>query len=85
MTSVLLPVLGIMLVTSEWGQRTAMVTFALEPRRPRVILAKLVTGLVLTLATAAFAITIGLACNLLYAAIQGQPRPGVRPQLPSAS
>jgi len=71
-TSVLLPVLGIMLVTSEWGQRTAMVTFALEPRRPRVILAKLVTGLVLTVATAAFAITIGLVCNLLYAAIQGQ-------------
>ena len=24
----LLPVLGIMLVTSEWSQRTAMVTFA---------------------------------------------------------
>jgi ABC-2 type transport system permease protein len=71
-TSVLLPVLGIMLVTSEWGQRTAMVTFALEPRRPRVILAKLVTGLVLTLVTAAFAVTVGLVCNLLYAAIQGQ-------------
>ncbi len=37
---VLLPVLGIMLVTSEWGQRTAMVTFALEPRRRRVVWAK---------------------------------------------
>ena len=48
MTSVVLPVLGIMLVTSEWGQRTAMVTFALEPRRPLIIAAKLVTGLVLT-------------------------------------
>jgi ABC-type transport system involved in multi-copper enzyme maturation permease subunit len=71
-TSVLLPVLGIMLVTSEWGQRTAMVTFALEPRRPLVILAKLVTGLVLTAATAAFAIAVGLVCNLLYATIQGQ-------------
>src|SRR5215218_2960628 len=43
-TSVLLPVLGIMVVTSEWGQRTAMVTFALEPRRPLVILAKAVVG-----------------------------------------
>ena len=29
----LLPVLGIMLVTSEWSQRTAMVTFTLEPHR----------------------------------------------------
>ncbi|MBB6626792.1 ABC transporter permease [Nocardioides sp. KIGAM211] len=72
MTSIVLPVLGIMVVTSEWGQRTAMVTFALEPRRPRVILAKLVTGLVLTLATAVFAIVVGLVCILLYAALQGE-------------
>src|SRR3954454_8314032 len=28
---ILLPVLGIMAVTSEWSQRTAMVTFSLEP------------------------------------------------------
>src|SRR5688572_28129246 len=71
-TSVLLPVLGILLVTSEWSQRTAMVIFALEPRRLRVVLAKLVTGLMLTLATAAFAITVGLLSNLLYAAIEGR-------------
>ena len=32
-----LPVLGILLITSEWGQRTAMVTFALEPSRTKVI------------------------------------------------
>lgn len=70
-TSILLPVLGIMVVTSEWSQRTGMVTFALEPRRLLVILAKLVTGLILTLATAAVAIGIGLVCNLLYGAIQG--------------
>ena len=31
----LLPVLGILLVTSEWGQRTALTTFALEPHRGR--------------------------------------------------
>lgn len=70
-TSILLPVLGIMVVTSEWSQRTAMVTFALEPRRPLVVMAKLATGLILTLATAAIAIVIGLVCNLLYGAIQG--------------
>ena len=72
MTAIVLPVLGIMLVTSEWGQRTAMVTFSLEPRRELVVLAKLVTGLVLTLATAAFAIAVGFVCILLYSAIQGQ-------------
>lgn len=71
-TSILLPVLGILVVTSEWGQRTAMVTFSLEPRRPLVIAAKLVTGLVLTVATAVFAIGVGLVCILLYAGIQGE-------------
>ena len=45
--SLLLPVMGILLVTSEWSQRTDMTTFALEPHRSRVIMAKLVTGVVL--------------------------------------
>ncbi|WBB88869.1 ABC transporter permease [Verrucosispora sp. WMMC514] len=39
---VLLPVLGILSITSEWSQRTALTTFALVPRRERVITAKLV-------------------------------------------
>ena len=70
-TSVLLPVLGIMLVTAEWSQRTAMVTFALEPRRPLVIAAKAVVGLILTVVTALAATAIGFACNLLYGVLQG--------------
>jgi ABC-2 type transport system permease protein len=72
LTSFLLPVLGIMVLTTEWSQRTAMVTFALEPRRPLVILAKAMVGIVLTLATVAVSIVIGLVCNLLYGAIEGQ-------------
>lgn len=43
----LLPVLGILLITSEWSQRTAIVTFALEPSRTRVIGAKTVAALIL--------------------------------------
>lgn len=72
LTSFLLPVLGIMVLTTEWSQRTAMVTFALEPRRPLVILAKALVGVILTLATVAVAIGVGLVCNLLYGAIEGQ-------------
>lgn len=71
LTSVLLPVLGIMLVSSEWSQRTAMVTFALEPRRPRVILAKATVGVVLALATVVIALAVGLVCNLLYGGMHG--------------
>jgi ABC-2 type transport system permease protein len=47
--SILLPIVGILLVTSEWSQRTAMITFALVPRRPRVLAAKLLASVVLSL------------------------------------
>ncbi len=47
--SILLPVVGILLVTSEWTQRTAMVTFALVPHRRRVMAAKLLAGMALCL------------------------------------
>ncbi|MFY1636315.1 hypothetical protein ACN27F_24085 [Solwaraspora sp. WMMB335] len=33
----LLPVLGVLLVTTEWSQRTALTTFALIPLRHRVL------------------------------------------------
>jgi hypothetical protein len=39
--SLLLPILGILAVTSEWSQRTALTTFALVPDRYRVLVAKL--------------------------------------------
>jgi ABC-type transport system involved in multi-copper enzyme maturation permease subunit len=64
-SSLLLPVLGIMLVTSEWSQRTAMVTFSIEPRRVRVVMAKLVVGLLLTVATVVAALAIGFLCTLI--------------------
>jgi ABC-type transport system involved in multi-copper enzyme maturation permease subunit len=66
-TSFLLPVLGIMLVTTEWTQRSAMVTFTLESRRTRVVLAKLVVGLLLTAATIGFALVVGAVFNAVFA------------------
>lgn len=49
----LLPVLGILLVTSEWGQRTASTTFAHTPARARVMVAKLVSAMLAGLAAVA--------------------------------
>jgi ABC-2 type transport system permease protein len=63
----LLPVIGILLVSSEWSQRTAQVTFTLVPKRSRVIGAKLLASLVV--AVAAFAVSIAVA--LLATAIAG--------------
>jgi ABC-2 type transport system permease protein len=69
-SSILLPVVGIMLVTSEWSQRTAMTTFTLEPRRMRIVNAKLLAGVTLTLFVIAFALVVGLVCNLLFGSLQ---------------
>lgn len=70
-SSFLLPVLGIMLVSSEWSQRTAMTTFALEPRRMRVVWAKMLAGVSLTAFVLAFALVVGLVFVLLFSAFQG--------------
>lgn len=72
-TSILLPILGILVVTSEWGQRTAMVSFTLEPSRGRVIGAKLAAGLILALGAALYAVVTGAVANLIYAGIEGVP------------
>ena len=64
----LLPVIGILLVTSEWSQRTAMVTFSLEPRRPMVIAAKFVVGIGLAVTAVVIALLLATLCNALYGA-----------------
>lgn len=47
--SILLSVLGILLITSEWSQRTAMITFALVPQRTRVVGSKVYASVLLSL------------------------------------
>src|SRR5436305_945338 len=56
--AVLLPVLGILLVTSEWSQRTGLITFALVPVRSRVLGAKLIASLVLAVAMLAISVAV---------------------------
>jgi ABC-2 type transport system permease protein len=46
----MLPVLGILLITSEWSQRTALTTFTLVPQRSRVLAAKVLAMVVLAVA-----------------------------------
>ena len=67
----LLPVLGIMLVTSEWSQRTAMVTFTLEAHRGRIVAAKLAAGLLLALIVSLIATVSAFLVNGIYALAHG--------------
>jgi ABC-type transport system involved in multi-copper enzyme maturation permease subunit len=69
--SLLVPVLAIMIVTQEWGQRTHMVTFTLEPSRLKVVFAKLLAVFVLGIVTMAIAVGIGAIGTVAGAAIAG--------------
>jgi ABC-2 type transport system permease protein len=68
---ILLPVLGIMSVTSEWTQRTAMVTFSLEPSRSRLILAKFASTMLIAVVAVVIGLALSAVANLLYGALSG--------------
>ena len=59
--SILLPIIGILLVSSEWSQRTALITFTLVPQRMRVMSAKIAAGVVL--GAIVLAIALVMACS----------------------
>jgi ABC-2 type transport system permease protein len=67
--NVLLPVLGIMSVTSEWSQRTAMVTFTLEPSRSRFLAAKYVGTLIIAFVAVVIGLVLTILANFLYGAL----------------
>jgi ABC-type transport system involved in multi-copper enzyme maturation permease subunit len=68
---ILLPVLGILAMTSEWSQRTALTTFTLVPQRGRVITAKLAAAVVIAIVAAASTLAFGAAFNLIAGATGG--------------
>jgi ABC-2 type transport system permease protein len=69
----LLPVLGILSVTGEWRHRTALTTFALEPRRLRVLAAKCLPPLVMAVAASLFAILVAVPVTAVVAHVRGVP------------
>ena len=69
----LLPVLGIITACNEWSQRTALITFTQEPRRIRVVLAKLLAALVLGTIALAAAWVLALLAHIISAGLSGSP------------
>jgi hypothetical protein len=67
----ILPVVGILAMTSEWTQRTALTTFTLSPRRLPVLFAKLSAAIALALAMVAAVTVLGLAATALGGVIGG--------------
>ena len=67
----LLPIVGIMAATAEWSQRTGLVTFTLEPRRGRVVWAKVAAAVLLGLALIAVAFLVSAVAQLLAVWLHG--------------
>ena len=62
--AMLLPIIGVMAATAEWSQRTGLVTFVLEPRRGRVVLAKALAALSLAVVVLAAAVVASALANV---------------------
>jgi ABC-2 type transport system permease protein len=69
--TVILPMIGILAVTSEWSQRSGLTTFTLVPHRGRVIRAKLAVTLAVGLASMALALAIGAVGNVVGSNLAG--------------
>lgn len=70
-TAILLPVVGVMAVTSEWSQRTALVTFTLEARRTRVTWAKVVAALAVGVVAVVTSFALAAAAHGAAIALRG--------------
>ena len=73
----LLPVLGILLITSEWSQRTALVSFTLTPARGRVLRAKFLAALVAGMAAIAVAVLLASVATVIGGADNAWAQVGV--------
>ncbi len=68
--SILLPVLGVLLVSGEFSQRTTLTTFALVPSRARFVLSKTVAALVLAVLGSVVALLLSVAATGLATALE---------------
>src|SRR4051794_11213520 len=69
--SVILPMIAILAVTSEWSQRSGLTTFTLMPSRGRVIGAKAISTLLVGLGSMIVAFAVGAVGNVAGSALVG--------------
>ncbi len=65
-TGILLPLIGVLLVTGEFSQRTALTTFTLVPSRARVMAAKLTASVSCSLVALAFCLLVAAGATALH-------------------
>ena len=67
-TAILLPLIGVLLVTGEFSQRTALTTFTLVPSRARVMIAKLSASVVCSVVALVFCLVVAAGATALHPA-----------------
>ena len=68
---IILPLIAILAVTSEWSQRTGLTTFTLIPHRSRIITAKAISSVLIAVAAMGLTFAVGALGNVLSAAVTG--------------
>jgi len=71
--TVILPIIAVLSVTSEWTQRSGLATFTLVPHRGRVLLAKAIAAVLVTVPATAAAFAVGALGNVIAAALADVP------------
>ena len=69
--AVILPMVAILSVTSEWSQRSGLTTFTLVPHRGRVVGAKMLATLAVAVVSMTVALAVGAVGNVVGSAIAG--------------
>jgi ABC-2 type transport system permease protein len=69
--AVILPMVAILSVTSEWSQRSGLTTFTLVPHRGRIIGAKAIAAIAVAVVSMLLAFAIGAVGNIVGTAITG--------------
>lgn len=69
--AVVLPVIAVLSITSEWSQRSGLTSFTLVPHRSRVITAKLIVTVGIGVVSMLLAAAIGALGNVVGTAITG--------------
>jgi ABC-2 type transport system permease protein len=69
--AVVLPMVAVLSVTSEWTQRSALTTFTLVPSRGRVIVAKAIGAVAIGVVSMLIAAAVGAVGNVVGTAIAG--------------
>ena len=71
--TVILPMIALLSITSEWSQRSGLTTFTYVPRRQRVVWAKTLSAAIVAIASMLFAFVAGAAGNIVGSSLAGTP------------